>query len=141
MPLEFNQVYLLTNPGGNFMPVPMVALGIRPVHDRPEHSDEWVAGWQFLVDSDGQGGHQILGDIIRDDGGTVVVQDVDKTGDDGNPVLWRFEPLTLPVWHTYARKVEVSGREKLKKAFRHDNDLRNFYRERHLDPSWSEVQP
>lgn len=141
MPFDFDQVYLLTNPSGNFMGTGMVALGVRPTRDRPEHSDEFVSGWQFLVDSDVNGGHQILGNVVRDDGEVVEVEDIDKRGDDGKRVIWRFEPLTLPVWNTYARKAEVGGYAELKKSFRHDNDVRDFYREKYLDPTvWTEVQ-
>lgn len=141
MPFDFEQVYLLTNPSQNFMRSAKIALGVRPTRDRPEHSDDFVSGWQFLVDSDAHGGHQILGDIIRDEGGLIEVQDIDKRGEDGKPVVWRFEPLTLPVWSTYARKAEVGGYEELKKSFRHDNDMLDFYREKYLDPTvWTEVQ-
>ena len=87
MPFDFEQVYLLTNPSQNFMRSAKIALGVRPTRDRPEHSDDFVSGWQFLVDSDAHGGHQILGDIIRDEGGLIEVQDIDKRGEDGKPVV------------------------------------------------------
>jgi hypothetical protein len=141
MPFNFEEVYLVTNPSGNFMRSPMIALGVRPVRDRAEHSDDFVNGWQFLVDNDAHGGHQILGSIVRDEGGVIEVRDIDKRGDDKKPVVWRFEPLTLPIWYTYARKAEVGGYDELKATFRHDNDLRDFYHEKYLDPTvWTEFQ-
>ena len=141
MPFEFNQVYLLTNPDKHFTKSAMVALGVRPVRDRSEHSDDWTDGWQFLVDNDAHGGHQILGEIVLDENGTVEVKDLDKKGEKGEDVIWRFEPLNLSMWHTYAKRSEVGGYDKLKDTMRHDNDVRNFYRELYLDPTvWTESQ-
>ena len=140
MPFDFKTVYVLTNLTGNFLPAPMVAVGVRRTNAHDEKG-RWRPQWQYLVNNDVHGGHELFGEIVRDDeDGVVEVQDSEKVGDDGKPVVWRFDPLTLAKWHDLGAQGEVIGYEKMKDAFVNDYQVCEFYREKFL-PDWWEEAP
>jgi hypothetical protein len=137
MPLQYDQVYLLTNVGGNFLEAPMIAMGVRERHGHSEKGG-WRQMYQFLVNNDVHGGHQIFGDVVLDEDGVVELKDIEKVGDDGKEVVWRFEPLTLELWRTLGAQGHILGYEEID-SIPSDAELHEFYKDRFLHTdTWPE---
>jgi hypothetical protein len=135
MPFDFHEIYMLSNPTGNYMPVKQIAFGVRKSPDDEE-------GYQFLTNNDVDGGHSISGKIIHDADGVIVFEDDKQQSDDGKPVDWRFEPLTLKNWLEMGTEGSMIGFDQLRTQFKSDEDVRGFYLRDWLDDfDWWKENP
>jgi hypothetical protein len=138
MPLEAEGVYKLTNVGGNFLPEAMIAIAPRVRTDWSAVLDQSAPFVQFLVDNPATIGHSIAGKILLDDAGVVDVLDLEKTGDDGGAVIWRFEPLTVSLWETM--RESIGGFDELRAQIDTDEVLRLYYMSSYAADWWTEDQ-
>jgi hypothetical protein len=138
MPLIFDQIYRVTNIEGGFLGVPLIAMGVRKRHDH-DASNTWRECYQFLVPKDVQGGHQIFGETLRDEGdGVVALRDLEKEGPNGERVVWLFEPLTVDMFHEMGSQGHISRYDSMKDMFATTADLHQFYTLQYLDDWWQE---
>jgi hypothetical protein len=136
MPLQFDEVYLLTDVEGAFMKTPQIALGVRR---RPVDQAKGDI-YQFLVNQE-ERGHEIVGEVIRDVDGVVELHDHARVADDGrSAVVWRFEPLTLSIWEQLGADGFISKYEELRKQIDNDAQLKAFYRDAFLAEWWKEFE-
>lgn len=128
MPLDFTSIYLLSDVNGNFMKAQQIAMAPRKVSVSDPETNHDYDEWQFLVPTETNLGHTIDGTVKKDEGGVVEIQDNRREGNDGKPVLWRFEPLTLEAWNKMGERGDIDGWEELKDQMKNDADLIHFYR-------------
>jgi len=141
MPLSFAGIYKLSDVNQSFVKAPQIAIAPRKVKVKDPDSGKTREDYQFLVANDVSLGHTISGEVGADDEGQFEIEDDERRGNDGKPVLWRFEPLTLKLWNEMGENDEISGWNELKSSIKDDADLLNFYRQEWLSPSlewWNE---
>ena len=139
MALNFNEVYLLTNPSKNFLEARIIAMGVRN-RQAVDKDDNWRTCIQFVINSDR--GHQIFGKTTLDDieTGVVEMEDLEKISDDGKPVMWRFEPLTLTHWQALGEEGSIGGYAKLKEMLLTIGSVKEYYRDQYVDDWWTEFE-
>jgi hypothetical protein len=128
MPLNFVGIYVLSDVNQNYIKVQQIAMAPRVVKVKDPSTGKKQDEWQFLVPSEVNMGHTIMGDVTSDEEGVVEIEDKGREGDDGGTVLWRFEPLTLEAWNTMGERGDIDGWEELTKSFHTDDDLLHFYK-------------
>lgn len=135
MPFDFQEVYRLRVASDNFGLMDYVVLGVRPGKQYNPDTDQEEATIEFVTNSYDNKNHWIFGDVVKDVGGVIDVQDRANQGfgeGEVDPVVvWRFEPLTLSGW----KEMKISEAEKLLPGFTTDADVQNFYRHDFL-PDW-----
>jgi hypothetical protein len=134
MPLEFSGIYALYDVNQNYIRVTQVAMAPREVQVVDGDSGKKVKEWQFLVPNDVNLGHTIVGAIVLDKDGVVVVEDKRRTGDDGKAVMWRFEPLTYSAWKKIGEGGGISGYKHILPKIKSDEDVLHLYRSDWLRP-------
>lgn len=127
MPLNFTGIYKLSDVNQNYIRVSQIAMAPRVVKVKGRDSEGTREQYQFLVPNDVNLGHTIFGKVEADDEHKFELEDTDRQGDDGKPVLWRFEPLTLKLWNEMGEKGEIGGWEELKASVKDDSELLHFY--------------
>jgi hypothetical protein len=127
MPLKFSSIYVLSDVNQNFIKVQQIAMAPRVVKVKNPITGDAQEEWQFLVPSEVSMGHTVLGEVVSDTDSTVDIEDKGRIGDDGNPILWRFEPLTLAAWNAMGERGDIDGWEVLTKNLHTDEELLRFY--------------
>lgn len=127
MPLNFTGMYKLIDATLNYIRVPQIAMAPRHVDIEVPELGGVHEAWQYLVPNDVNLGHTIVGQVVTDEDDFFEIQDLIREGDDGEPVVWRFEPLTFEVWTQMGKDGYVSGWDVLKDAITDDDSLSNFY--------------
>jgi hypothetical protein len=140
MPLSFKTIYRLSDVNQNYIRHSQIAMAPRKVKiSGPDGARE---EYQFLVPNDVNLGHTIAGNVEKDEEDAIEIEDTERRGEDGKPVLWRFEPLTLKLWNEMGEAGEIEGWEELGSAIKDDAELKHFYRYEWLLPRlewWSET--
>jgi len=128
MPLDFANIYMLSDVNQNFIKVQQIAMAPRVVKVKNRATGKQQDEWQFLVPSEVNMGHTIMGTVKSDKDDVVEILDEGRDGDDGKPIVWRFEPLTLEAWNAMGERGDVDGWEELTKKMHDDKDLLHFYK-------------
>lgn len=133
MPFDFTGIYKLSDVNQNYVKASQIAMAPRHVKV-PSPEGGTHEEWQFLTANKVNLGHTIIGDITEDTDKSVEIEDDDRHGNDGKPVLWRFEPLTLKLWNEMGEKGEIGGWEELKETINSDEAVIHFYQNDWLQP-------
>jgi len=126
VPFVFRQVYRLTNPSKNYLGASQIVMGVRAM----------PGGYEFAAASPNWR-HEILGRVVEEKDDTLAVLDAVRVGNDGAPVVWLFEPLTLERWRQM--KAEIVGFDSLKADLVSTGDIQNFYMADCFPDGWTEV--
>ena len=135
MPLSFEGVYKLTNLRGNLLPSPLIAMAPRERKEVVGELGERPV-IQYLVPNEVNGGHTLAGTLVIDKGEQIIYRDDVLEGDDGEPVYWMFEPLTLENWE--AMSSGVTGAKQIRSQVKTDVALREFYHSDWVDGWWEQ---
>lgn len=136
MPLRFSAIYKLTG-SSNYLDTPQIALGVRKLRRSPGPGLDETYVYEFVVASVDNWRHEIFGGVLSENGQVVTLLDAVRVGNDGKPVSWRFEPLSLAVWHGMGEA--VVGFDELKIQITSDEDLEAFYYSEALPDFWTEA--
>jgi hypothetical protein len=137
MPLNPNAVYQLSDLSDNYVRSKMIVMGVKPttqtrtlgVEEDEDGGEE--TGVIFITNT--EQGHYILGEQKDTEGGVQIV-DADRVGDDGEPVVWEFRPLTMELFD--AMGPSISGFEELRKTVNTEELLHTFFIENFLPDDW-----
>lgn len=142
MPFDFTGVYKLSDANKNYVDASQIAMAPRKVKIKAPNG-ETREEWQFLTANEVNLGHTIVGDVTKDEENVIEIQDTDRQGNDGEAVLWRFEPLTLKLWNEMGEKGEIGGWEELTEEMSTDSAVVHFYQHEWLQPclSWWHKTP
>lgn len=134
-PFSFDAVYALTCRTGNFFPRDLIqiALGVRGL---PGEGHQVV---EFLNTSPVNGAHSIKGRIRQPTKHVIEVFDLGREGDDGKPIVWRFEPFTLRLWRKMGRAGSIDGYAEMKSWFSTDEALQRWYISNFRYPWWKPI--
>lgn len=141
MPFDFTGIYKLSDVNNSYVEASQIAMAPRKVKVKDAEGEEREQ-WQFLTANAVDLGHTIFGDISKDDDKGIEIEDSDRHGMQGKPVLWRFEPLTLKLWNEMGEKGEIGDWEKMKDKIHSDEDVIHFYQNDWLQPAldwWHKV--
>lgn len=128
MPLDFTGIYKLSDVNQNYIRSPQIAMAPRKVKLKDPDSGEVLEQYQFLIPNEVNLGHTISGEIETDTDKAFELKDTERKSDDGKPILWRFEPLTLKLWNEMGEHGDVNGWGTLKDKIKDDDALLDFYR-------------
>lgn len=143
MSLSFTGIYKLSDANQNYIKVSQIAMAPRKVMVKDPDSGEQLEQYQFLVANDVNLGHTLSGEVTLDEDGVTEIEDSQRQGHDGKPVLWRFEPLTLKLWNEMGEAGTISGWDEMGSKIKDDAELLHFYRYEWLFPRlewWNETQ-
>jgi len=143
MSLSFTGIYKLSDANQNYIKVPQIAMAPRKVMVKDPDSGEQLEQYQFLVANDVNLGHTISGEVTLDEDGVTEIEDTQRQGHDGKPVLWRFEPLTLKLWNEMGEAGAINGWDAQGSEIKDDAELMHFYRYEWLMPrlEWWQEHP
>lgn len=130
MPFDSMGVYKLSDVNQNYIGAAQIAMAPRRVQAADANEEEW----QYLGANDVVLGHTIVGKPIDGDAGVIEIEDQNRKGRNAQPVVWRFEPLTLELWNEMGEAGEISGWEELQKDIKDDDSLVDFYRTHWVEP-------
>ena len=131
---DFNEIYKVYNVGGNYHPVPAIAFGVRVVSETTREGVQ-RSGYAYLIPNDLSMGRTIWGG--PDDNASrfsIEILDEDRIGNDGEEVIWRFEPLTYAMW--LALGSDIQGFSELRESLSTIYAVKEYYRQHWLDNGW-----
>lgn len=141
MPLDFTGIYKLSDVNQNYVKTPQIAMAPKKVKVKDSHTGKTFEQYQFLVPNECSLGHTISGKVHADSDHSFEIEDHQRKSDDGKPIIWRFEPLTLKLWNEMGENGDVASWEKMKDDIKSDDDLLHFYKYEWLLPRmewWAE---
>lgn len=123
MTVDVEKAYKLTT-NWEIVKEPQVVIGLRRLSDGPD--DEYY--YLMCEMSWDHAGHMIQAEDVRvlDDGVVEIVERGNLTADE-EPVVWRFEPLTMENWQEM--KSLISAFDDYAMVAKDDDSLQRFYRE------------
>ena len=131
MPLDPHAVYQLRSTSDNFLRARSIALGVKPAKfPHPETNKETDGVW-FITNTERP--HYILGDPKDTEKGVEIV-DAGNIGDDGQPVVWEFVPLTMALFDEMG--TSICGYKQLRQALPTEAALHTFFVENFLPDGW-----
>lgn len=130
MKLLSGNVYLLTNPSGNYLPEPQIAVA--PKFFGPSELGYLTAGSDI-------NGHSIAF-TSRESPETWVTTMVDarRRGAEGAPVDWKWEWLTPELWETFAKE-HVPDYSEMRSFMNTGYNVQMFYLVNFAEDWWYEV--
>jgi hypothetical protein len=131
MPLDPYAVYRYRDKSHNFVYGSAVAMGVKPVEYPLEETGEMTKGVQFVTNTERP--HYILGDPKDTEDGVQIV-DKNNIGDDGQPVVWEFTPLTMAAFDDMGPG--ISGYKELRQKISDEQTLHTFFIENFLPDDW-----
>jgi hypothetical protein len=144
VPFAFRRAYALTIPSENYIPgFEAIAVGVRVLDDQPLYGTDGgpaigrCTEVLFLLNDDSCG-HHVLGRVAFDDGDAIEVEDLQRHGNDGSSVYWRFEPLTRDMVLDMA---DLQGRIEIVNECRTDEAIQAWFLAEFLGDWWRDFPP
>lgn len=131
----FRLTYKLTNASENYIgKAAILVVGVRQVQRVPTDQVQKRNVVEFL--KVGGRGHILFGKIEQKDDNTFELVDEIRKGNDGKPVVWKFERLTIENWTQMGE--DIVGFARLRRQLVTDELLQNFYLADWLEDWWEE---